>query len=101
MAMSLDLSVPPLSLLVAIWVAVMSMTFGCGKLGVGWLPANVMAVGGMLLLVSIFLAWAKFGYRQISILSLLSVPFYVLWKLPIYLAFLIRPQRDWVRTKRD
>lgn len=101
LAMALDLSVPPLSLLVAIWLVVMSIAAILGGLGLGWLPASLMAVGGILLLLSIGLAWAKFASKEISILSLLSVPFYVLWKLPIYFAFLIRPQTDWVRTKRD
>jgi cellulose synthase/poly-beta-1,6-N-acetylglucosamine synthase-like glycosyltransferase len=101
LAMSLDLSVPPLSLLVAIWLVVMSISICVGGWGFGWLPASLMALGGILLLLSIGLAWTKFGSQEISILSLLSVPFYVLWKLPIYFAFLIRPQRDWVRTKRD
>jgi hypothetical protein len=34
-------------------------------------------------------------------LSLLVVPFYIIWKLPLYLAFLFKPQTKWVRTERD
>jgi cellulose synthase/poly-beta-1,6-N-acetylglucosamine synthase-like glycosyltransferase len=101
LAMSLDLCVPPLSLLVAIWLAVMSVAFILGTLGVGWITANILGVGGILLLLSIVLAWAKFGSSELPILTLLTIPFYVLWKIPIYLAFLIRPQTDWIRTKRD
>lgn len=101
LAMSLDLCVPPLSLLVAIWLMVMSIALILGALGVGWLPANILGAGGILLLVSIVLAWAKFGSSELPILTLLTIPFYVLWKIPIYLAFLIRPQTDWIRTKRD
>jgi cellulose synthase/poly-beta-1,6-N-acetylglucosamine synthase-like glycosyltransferase len=100
-AMSLDLCVPPLSLLVAIWLAMMSIALILGGLGVGWIPANILGVGGMLLMLSIVLAWAKFGASELPILTLLTIPFYILWKIPIYLAFLIRPQTDWIRTKRD
>jgi cellulose synthase/poly-beta-1,6-N-acetylglucosamine synthase-like glycosyltransferase len=99
--MSLDLCVPPLSLLVSIWLAVMSISLILGASGVGWMPANLLGVGGMLLLLSIVLAWAKFGSSELSILTLLTIPCYVLWKMPIYLAFLIRPQTDWIRTDRD
>jgi N-acetylglucosaminyldiphosphoundecaprenol N-acetyl-beta-D-mannosaminyltransferase len=33
-------------------------------------------------------------------MSLLAAPFYVIWKIPLYLAFVFRPQREWVRTER-
>ena len=101
LAISLDLCVPPLSLLVAIWLGMMSIALILGGLGVGWIPASILGAGGILLLLSIVLAWVKFGSSELPILTLLTVPFYVLWKIPIYLAFLIRPQIDWIRTKRD
>jgi cellulose synthase/poly-beta-1,6-N-acetylglucosamine synthase-like glycosyltransferase len=101
LAMSLDLCVPPLSLLVVVWLAMMSIALILGGLGVGWVPASILGTGGILLLLSIVLAWVKFGSSELPIVTLLTVPFYVLWKIPIYVAFLIRPQIDWIRTKRD
>ena len=50
---------------------------------------------------AIFFAWIKFGRKIISGLALLSVPFYLLWKVPIYVGFLINPEKNWIRTKRD
>ena len=101
LAMSLDLCVPPLSLLVAIWFGMMSIASILGTLAGGWIPASILGVDGILLLLAIALAWVKFGSSELPILTLLTVPFYVLWKIPIYLAFLIRPQIDWIRTNRD
>jgi hypothetical protein len=46
-------------------------------------------------------AWAKFARQDLPLLQLLSVPFYVLWKIPVYLKFLVKPQNVWVRTQRD
>ena len=79
----------------------MSIALILGTLAVGWMPASILGAGGILLLLSIGLAWVKFGSSELPILTLLTVPFYVLWKIPIYLAFLIQPQLDWIRTKRD
>jgi hypothetical protein len=60
----------------------------------------LLGLQGGLILVSILGAWAKFG-RDLPFLSLLVVPFYIIWKLPLYLAFLFKPQTKWVRTERD
>ena len=32
---------------------------------------------------------------------LVLAPLYVLWKIPVYLGFLFRRQKAWVRTPRD
>ncbi|MCY7273212.1 MAG: hypothetical protein LH702_05575 [Phormidesmis sp. CAN_BIN44] len=50
---------------------------------------------------AILAAWAKFGRVDLPLRELLAVPFYILWKVPLYLKFLIRPQKTWVRTERD
>jgi cellulose synthase/poly-beta-1,6-N-acetylglucosamine synthase-like glycosyltransferase len=101
LVMSLDLCVPPLALLVAIWLGMMVLSLVWGGLDLGWLPATILGSGGAMLLVSILLAWLKFGRSILSLSTLLSIPVYVLWKIPIYLKFLVRPQTEWVRTERD
>lgn len=100
-AIALDLCVPPLSLLVAMWVAIMGAAFLAGTLGFSWNPATFLALEGLLIFIAIVGAWAKFGRTQIPLLTLLAVPFYILWKIPLYLAFLVKPQTKWVRTERD
>jgi cellulose synthase/poly-beta-1,6-N-acetylglucosamine synthase-like glycosyltransferase len=101
MAIALDLSVPPLSLLVAIWLAAFAVSILAATIGTSPIPAILLGVQGLLILVSIVSAWAKFGRADISGATLLSVPFYILWKIPLYLGFILKRQTKWVRTERD
>jgi len=101
LAIALDLSVPPLSLLVALWLAAFAASLLATTLGTSPMPAILLAIQGLLILVSIVGAWAKFGRADISGSTLLSVPFYILWKIPLYLGFLLKRQTKWVRTERD
>ncbi len=101
LAIALDLSVPPLSLLVMFWLATACLTALVGFVGITWLPALALGGEGILLLTAILVAWAKFGRAELPIQTLLAVPLYVLWKIPLYFAFLVRPQTKWVRTDRD
>jgi cellulose synthase/poly-beta-1,6-N-acetylglucosamine synthase-like glycosyltransferase len=101
LAIALDLSVPPLSLLVAIWLAAFAASILTTIIGTSPIPAILLAVQGLLILVSIVGAWVQFGRADISGSTLLSVPFYILWKIPLYLGFLLKWQAKWVRTERD
>lgn len=101
LALALDMCIPPLSLLVMMWAAVTAGTLLAGFSGASWTPAIILALEGFLVLVSIVGAWAKFGRAELPAKALLSVPFYILWKIPLYLAFLVRPQTKWIRTERD
>ncbi len=101
LAMALDLFIPPLSLLVLMWLGVMTGALILGIWGGAWIPAIILGFVGFLMFVSIFGAWFKFGRAELPLKTLLAVPFYLLWKIPIYLAFLVRPQKEWIRTERD
>ena len=101
LAIALDLSVPPLSLLVAIWVAAFAASLLAATFGTSPIPAVFLAVQGLLILVSIIGAWSKFGRADISGSTLLSIPFYILWKIPLYQGFILKRQTKWVRTERD
>jgi cellulose synthase/poly-beta-1,6-N-acetylglucosamine synthase-like glycosyltransferase len=98
---ALDLSIPPLSLLVVLWVVALGAGAIAGVFSIS--PGILMPLldlEGGLIVMAILGAWAKFG-RDLPLLSLLVVPFYILWKLPLYLTFLVNPQTKWVRTERD
>ncbi|KAM3097686.1 glycosyltransferase family 2 protein [Phormidesmis sp. 146-12] len=101
LALSLHLSVPPLSLLILLWGSVTAIATLASVLGTSWFPANLLAIAGLLMVGSILSAWVRFGRDRLPIQTLLAVPLYILWKIPVYLAFLIRPQTQWVRTERD
>jgi cellulose synthase/poly-beta-1,6-N-acetylglucosamine synthase-like glycosyltransferase len=100
-AIALDLAIPPLSLLVVLWVGAVVLGSIAGAFGLApGILLPLLGLEGGLILVAILGAWAKFG-RDLPLLSLLVVPFYILWKIPLYLAFLVKPQTKWVRTERD
>ena len=101
LAIALDLSIPPLSLLVVIWTAAIGVALLAGVLGASWIPTNFLAIEGLLIFLSIVGSWAKFGYDELPALTLLAVPFYIVWKIPLYLAFLMQRQTTWSRTERD
>ncbi|WP_366914235.1 glycosyltransferase [Mastigocoleus sp. MO_188.B34] len=98
---ALDLSVPPLSLLVVMWSTFLGISLLVGILGISWIPAMILTVAGCCLLLAISIAWVKFGRADIPLHKLLIIPIYVLWKIPIYLKFLVKPQKVWERTKRE
>lgn len=123
-AIALDLCVPPLSLLVITWAVAMggalvawggtrsslwglgarggSVLVGIGgEMGASLIPTILLAIEGLLICISIVGAWARFGRANLPVLTLLTVPLYILWKIPLYLAFLVRPQTKWIRTERD
>lgn len=101
LALALDMSVPPLSFLVIIWVAATSLAFFAAILGFSQIPALILSLEGILIFISIVGAWAKFGRADLPATTLLSVPFYLIWKIPLYLSFLLQRQTKWVRTERD
>ncbi|WP_107667791.1 glycosyltransferase family 2 protein [Cyanothece sp. BG0011] len=100
-ALALELSVPPLSLLVMLWIGTVTITIIAGFLGLSWLPTIILLIAGFCLMTGVLMGWAKFGRKEIPGFALLSIPFYLLWKIPLYFAFLVKPQSQWVRTERD
>ena len=101
LALALDLCIPPISVLVMIWVAVTGSAVFAATLGASWVPTIILVLEGLLIFISIVGAWAKFGRADLPMLTLLAVPSYVLWKIPLYFSFLLRRQTKWVRTERD
>ncbi|CCQ55459.1 glycosyltransferase family 2 protein [Crocosphaera watsonii] len=101
LALALELSVPPLSLLVMLWIGTTTITIVAGFFGASWLPTIILGIAGMSLLLGFISGWAKFGRKEIPAFALLTIPFYLLWKIPLYFAFLVRPESKWVRTERD
>jgi len=99
--LALDMTIPPLSLLVMTVLAVCIAGVACGLLGCPWLGAEVAGVALLCLTVGVLAGWWRTARPFIPLRSLLAVPFYVLWKVPIYLGFLLKRQKAWVRTERD
>ncbi|MFN3880736.1 MAG: glycosyltransferase family 2 protein [Nitrincola lacisaponensis] len=97
----LDLSIPPLSLLVLVSLAVCAVSFLFGILS-GTLSVILYALVLMTLLVStVLVAWWHQGRDLLSGNDLLKLPLFVLSKLGLYRRFFNKPQTTWVRTARD
>lgn len=101
LGVALELSVPPLSLYVMSWLAISAITLFWGWISGHWFPGMIAIAAGACLAGTVFGAWAKFGRDDLSLRDLITVPMYILWKIPVYLKFLVRPQKTWVRTERD
>ncbi|MCA9528620.1 MAG: glycosyltransferase family 2 protein [Myxococcales bacterium] len=100
-ATSLDLCVPPLALLVATLVALAVLGAALVGLGGSAAPLVVTAAALALVGVAVLLAWARHARAFVPFRTLVAAPFYVLWKIPLYLAFFLgRGQKTWQRTKR-
>jgi cellulose synthase/poly-beta-1,6-N-acetylglucosamine synthase-like glycosyltransferase len=99
--MAIELIIPPVSLLLVIWAVA---TVICAL----WWQLSGGALGPVALLLGVFglnlvvvpLAWWRFGRGLVSGKTLLRAPFYVLWKIPIYLKLVSKPEKAWVRTDR-
>jgi cellulose synthase/poly-beta-1,6-N-acetylglucosamine synthase-like glycosyltransferase len=101
LALAADISVVPLSLWVLIWLGGLTLSLVGWALGTSLTPVILLAIAGVCFAIAVISAWAKFGREEIPAKTLLAVPFYVLWKIPLYFAFLINRQSQWVRTERD
>jgi cellulose synthase/poly-beta-1,6-N-acetylglucosamine synthase-like glycosyltransferase len=101
LALALELSVPPLSLLVMGWLALTGLATIAMIFGVSRLPAILLGIEGGMMSIAILAGWARFGRTELPAKVLLAIPVYVLWKIPLYFAFLLKPQTEWVRTERD
>ena len=98
--LALELSVPPLSLLLLVQVLLLLASVIWWKTGGSLLPAATLLIAGVVAAAAIVSAWWKFGRALISPKILCLLPFYVLWKVPIYLKLMFAPERTWVRTER-
>ena len=96
----MELSVPPLSLMVfnvgICGVVLAGVSYSVGS----WLPVLIYfatAIGAALGLVTV---WFRHGRGILSPRQALQIPRYALTKAPMYLRFVTRRQQAWVRTER-
>jgi len=100
LGMALDLGVPPLALLAGVLALAWLLAVAGWLLGATALVAIVASGLVALFLITILAAWSVQGRDLVRLSELLAVPWYIVAKLPMYLRFIVRRQRDWVRTDR-
>jgi cellulose synthase/poly-beta-1,6-N-acetylglucosamine synthase-like glycosyltransferase len=98
---ALDLCVPPLALLAVVNAIAFAIALLAAVAGAGSWPLAVQVAAGILAFLALALAWAREGRRFASGPTLLRLPLYVIWKLPMYLGLVRRgAPEEWLRTGR-
>ena len=100
LGVALDLSIPPLTLLVALWLGAAILAGAAWWFGASWTPLALLAGGGIALTAAIGLGWGVFCRRQVPLRAFAAVPLYVFRKMPIYARLVFSRQHSWVRTDR-
>lgn len=101
LGLAVDLVVPPLALLALIVTAIFSLNLMFFLFeDIAW-PFNLSLITLGLFTGVVAIAWYGWGRKVISFLSMLTIPFYILSKTPLYLRFLTKRQKSWVKTERD
>jgi cellulose synthase/poly-beta-1,6-N-acetylglucosamine synthase-like glycosyltransferase len=101
LAMAVDLSVPPLALLMLQVATVWLLSALFCIFAKALIPLGIATLAAVLLALSVLLSWGVYGRRIISMGGLALAVLYALWKIPLYAKFLVSRQINWVRSKRD
>jgi cellulose synthase/poly-beta-1,6-N-acetylglucosamine synthase-like glycosyltransferase len=97
---ALDLSIPPLSLLLISLVLIEALSL-CWLLSANAIAPFLISSLALLLLVASFgFAWWRFGRDVLSLRDLLIAPAYCIVRLPSLFLFFVHRQVDWIRTDR-
>ena len=97
-----DLMVPPLSLFVLVALGVMVINGLMSLFGATTWPFHLAFEALTMVFFAVLVGWIRFGRKSISAKSLLSVPKYLVWKIPVYASLVFKGKKDsWDRTSRD
>ncbi len=103
-ALGLELLIPPLAFLVLAWILAAVLSLAGWFLDGGALLANpavlVSAASGTLLFLSVIGSFLRFLGPARTLRALVSIPGYVLWKIPLYLGFPAKREKRWTKTER-
>ncbi|OQK17043.1 hypothetical protein AU255_03860 [Methyloprofundus sedimenti] len=100
LGLALDIGVPPLALLVML--SLFGLVFFAGMAHfMGHYAAFFMFSSSFIFFSSmIMLTWWRYGRDYLTLQELCSIPVYIVSKLSIYVSFIFKRQKTWVRTSR-
>ncbi|TWT97612.1 N-glycosyltransferase [Botrimarina colliarenosi] len=101
LALLLELSVPPLSLLVGVMALALMASSALVALGGTVVPLAILASAVLFATVGLGASWLRYGRQVLPGKTLLAVPGYALRKAPLYASFAKKREQAWVRTARD
>lgn len=98
----LDLFIPPLALLAAVnAVALLACIVAAAVGWAGSAPAITLAIVDTLVVAAILAAWAREGRAYLTLGTLVRLPLYVMWKIPMYLGLAkLGAPSEWLQTGR-
>jgi cellulose synthase/poly-beta-1,6-N-acetylglucosamine synthase-like glycosyltransferase len=98
----LDLLVPPLAMLALLNASGLMVAIPIAAIGwSSWGPVIAMTVAGAAVAFAILVAWWREGRGFLRPATLLKLPLYALWKVPMYLSLVRRgAPSEWRRTGR-
>jgi cellulose synthase/poly-beta-1,6-N-acetylglucosamine synthase-like glycosyltransferase len=100
-ALSLELLVPPLSLLVVSLIAGTVLCALAALLGASGVPFAIFSFSLAAIGCGVLAGWWAYGRELVRARDLLAIPKYILWKIPVYLGFFSKgKQQAWERTDR-
>ena len=100
-ALTLDLAVPPLSLLALLAMGMAAVAAVCTLLGASSSALILSIVALLVFLLAAFLAWLKCGRDVVPMGAVLSIPLYILGKLGLYrIKVSNKAAAEWIRTDR-
>lgn len=98
--LGLHLLVPPLAFLLLASIAILLLLGAVGLLTAYWFAFAALAVAIAAATSLVFVNWLLEGRAWLSLGALLRLPFYLIWKLPVYLGFAKGHDVGWTRTER-
>ncbi len=98
--LGLDLLVPPLALLVVLTLAGLAGTTLFHLFGASQWPTLTLGIATTLFGFALAGAWLRCGRIYLSAATLIRLPLYVAWKIPVYAGMLARKPPQWTRTER-
>ncbi|MGH2507831.1 MAG: glycosyltransferase family 2 protein [Ktedonobacteraceae bacterium] len=101
LSLALDISIPPLALLVILLLCVESASILVYASSYLLWPTVIASVACVLVLLSVLMSWWRQGRDLVSLMDLAVALLSIFRKLPLYGRFLIQRQTEWNRTRRD
>ncbi len=100
LASAIDLSIPPLSLLILLNVTLwLTASLLWWQTGIG-LAFMLTSLNLIMIMVTVLACWWLLGRSVLRFQDLLKVPAYIWQKMSIYRNYLVAKQTKWVKTKR-
>jgi cellulose synthase/poly-beta-1,6-N-acetylglucosamine synthase-like glycosyltransferase len=101
LAITLDLAVPPLSLLGLLILGSFGFSLLYGLAGYSYAAFVISAASALTLAIATLIAWLKCGRDVVPPSALLLIPFYAFRKLKLYRQFIVgKIDSEWTRTDR-